>query len=326
MIEREWLLPGLLLTALSACIALVLMPSAGQLLPALVVFPAWMVAVCVIGAIFTFVRLAARGEQSPFSALRTMIRDDWQQVVTLLLAMALAGINLISFMWLKPLLNVYIPFRADPLLAAMDRMLFLGHDPWTLLSWANVSGAGLFYHPVWFIAIIIALMSAASAKPSPRKSALLLTYFMLWSVVAPLIHSLMPAAGPLFFERMGYGPRFANLVPGPETQAVFDWLWQCYADGPRYMGNGISAMPSMHVAMSSWVLLVAWVEARRWFPLALAFHLTIVTLSIALGWHYAMDGIVAGIATALVYTASYDALRLRAVLARHRRITAAATA
>lgn len=326
MIERAWLVPGLLLTATSAAMALLLMPGAEHLLPALVIFPAWMVAVGVIGAMFTFVRLLTRGEEHPLAALHTMIKDDWQQIVTLLLAMSLAGINLISFMWIKPLLNVYIPFRADPILAAMDRTLFLGHDPWALLGWANVAGAGLFYHPIWFIAIIIALLTAASARSSPRKSALLLTYFLLWSVVAPLIHCLMPAAGPLFFERMGYGPRFAGLIPGPETQAVFDWLWQSYANGPRYMGNGISAMPSMHVAMSSWVLLVAWVQARRWFPMALAFHITIVTLSIALGWHYAMDGLVAGIATALVYAASHDALRRRAVLARHRRITAAATA
>lgn len=312
MIEREWIYPGATLTAICGAIALTLMPNAAKLLPALTILPAWMAAVAIIASMLALARLWLRGENHPIAAFRAFVKDDWQQIIALMLAMGLAGLNLITFMWLKPLLNVYVPFRADPLLASLDKMLFLGHDPWTLLSWANLSGAGLLYHPVWFIAIIVALLTAQSAKPSPEKSALILTYFILWTVVAPLIHCLMPAAGPLFYERLGYGPRFSGLVPGPETRMVFDWLWQSYSHGPRYEGNGISAMPSMHVAMSSWVLLVAWVQARRWFVPALGFHVMICTLSMALGWHYATDGLVSGIATALVYTICRDVYRLRA--------------
>ncbi|WP_395327509.1 phosphatase PAP2 family protein [Novosphingobium sp. BL-8H] len=315
MIEREWIYPGAGLTAAGAATALALMPDARQLLPALAILPAWMAAVTIIASAFALARLSIRGEEHPIAAFRDFVTYDWHRIGALMLAMGLAGLNLITFMWLKPLLNAYVPFRADSLLASMDKVMFLGNDPWTLLTWANIAGAGLFYHPAWFIAIIIALLTVKSAVPSPEKSALILTYFMLWTVVAPMVHCLLPAAGPLFYERLGYGHRFSGLVPGPETRAVFDWLWQCYSQGPQYEGNGISAMPSMHVAMSSWVLLVAWVQARRWFLPTLAFHVTICTLSIALGWHYAMDGLIGGIATALVYTACHDIYRLRAALA-----------
>jgi len=53
-------------------------------------------------------------------------------------------------------------------------------------------------------------------------------------------------------------------------------------------------MPSLHIATTVWMILAIYVLARRWTaPMAILGFL-IFLLSISLGWHYAMDGIVGG--------------------------------
>jgi hypothetical protein len=298
MQERSWLFPSVGLTFLAGAVALLLIPSVSGLLPALAILPAWMAAAGLISGLYGFAWMMSHGIDRPTAEVATYVSRNWRKLVFVALVILLAGLNMIAFMWVKPLLNYLIPFSADPMLASWDRVLFLGHEPWRTLSWLNFPGAGLIYHPVWFIVMIASLLIAATAPASPSKSAVLLNYFVLWSLAGPVIHTLLPAAGPVFYERLGYGLRFAGLDGGPEATAVADYLWSIYANQSFGAGSGISAMPSMHVTISSWVVIVFQVFARRWLPIALAAWLLIFLLSISLGWHYALDGVV-GTATAI---------------------------
>lgn len=302
-IEKEWFIPCLLLTAGAILFSLYHVPAATDMLPALQILPAWMAGSAVLGMIVGFLRLAGRGEKSPLSAITLFVRQNPLHLAGAGLVMLLAGLNLVAFMWIKPLLNVLVPFRADMLLADLDALLFFGHDPWTLLQWLNFPAAGFVYHPLWFLSVMLGLLLAISARSCPERSALVLSYFVLWTVVAPLVHTALPAAGPIFYEAMGYGPRFAAMPVKRETSMVADYLWQFYASGSYGAGNGISAMPSMHVTMSMWVTMTVWVLARRWIALALAAFCTIFGMSIALGWHYALDGVVGALAALTCYLA-----------------------
>lgn len=301
MIDRSVLATGGVLTAAAAIIALILVRNPSDLLLAMSIFPAWMAATAVLAAIGGFAALVRSGTEHPIQAATQFLRRERRTVASIGLFMALAGLNLITYMWAKPLLNQYVPFRAGPYLAAADHMLFLGHDPWRLVQWANVHGTEVLYHPLWFAVIMVTLLALAVARPSIGKSALLTTYFVLWTVTGPLIHCLLPAAGPLFYQKLGFGDRFAALPRSAETQAMADYLWQFYEHGSFGPGNGISAMPSMHVVMMSWVVLVAAVTNRRLLPAALAMWVTIYVLSIALGWHFAMDGVIGVAVTGITY-------------------------
>ena len=86
-----------------------------------------------------------------------------------------------------------------------------------------------------------------------------------------------------------------------ETREVANYLWTIYAGEGFGPGSGISAMPSLHIATTAWMVLAVRIFARRLFwPMATAGFL-IFLLSIALGWHYALDGIVGGGAALLCY-------------------------
>jgi hypothetical protein len=301
MKEIDWLLPSLVLTIFSALFAIVMIPSYAGILPALGILPWWMKAAAILASIYGVVAMVSARVPSPISHVSRYFIAEWHKPVFLTLCMLLAGINMITFMWMKPLLNYLVPFWADPMLASLDHALFLGHDPWVLLTWLNSTPTAIFYHRIWFALMILTLLVVLSAAPSPRKSAVMLTYFVLWSVVGPLVHTLLPAAGPVFYAQLGYGDRFAGLHGVPETMEVANYLWAIYAGEGFGPGSGISAMPSLHIATTVWMLIAVHVFARRWFvPMAVT-GAAIFLLSISLGWHYAIDGVVGGGAAWLCY-------------------------
>lgn len=303
MRDRDWLVPSIALTLVSGVLGILMIPDRSGVLPAIAVLPWWMVAAAFLGSIYALVAMMLARVESPIAHIGRFFTREWRTALFLTSCMFLAGLNMTTFMWMKPLLNYLVPFWADPLLADMDRALFLGHDPWALLTWLNVTPAAFFYHRGWFALMILTLLAVLSARPSPEKSALMMTYFLLWSVVGPAIHMLVPAAGPVFYAQLGYGDRFAELQGVRATREFADYLWAIYAGKGFGAGSGISAMPSLHIATTAWMLIAVHLLARRWIaPMAVA-GLAIFLLSISLGWHYAVDGLVGGAAAILCYRA-----------------------
>ena len=301
MRERDWLVPSIALTLASGAFGIALIPDYSGILPAVGIVPLWMMAAAILGSFYGFFAMAAARVESPLGRARTYFTAEWRRPAFLAFCLLLAGINMTTFMWVKPLLNYLVPFWADPMLADTDRALFLGTDPWALLTWLNSTPMAIFYHRGWFALMILTLIVVVSARPSPEKSAAMLTYFVLWSIVGPAIHALLPAAGPVFYAQLGYGDRFADLQAVPETMEVATYLWTIYAGEGFGPGSGISAMPSLHIATTAWMIIAVGRFAPRWtVPMAVA-GLLIFLLSISLGWHYALDGIVGGAAAWLCY-------------------------
>jgi len=294
MDERSWLVPSVLLTVTSGALALLIMPNHSGVLPALGLLPLWLFASVVLGAFAGFFGMMAAGVPSPSRYIVDMVMHRWKWLLMIALGITVAGLNMIAFMWTKPLLNWFVPFWADPMLARIDRILFLGHDPWTLLGSLNNIGSAVFYHRGWFAMMIITLLIVLSRPASPRKAAVMLTYFLLWSVIGPVIHILLPAAGPVFYEKLGYGSEFAGIAVPAEMQRMSDYLWQVYQGDQFAPASGISAMPSLHIATTVWMIIAMSALARRMAAPTAGFGIVIFLLSISLGWHYAIDGIVGG--------------------------------
>ena len=312
MRDVDWMAPSLALTLGSGALAFLLIPNYSGIMPALLVLPFWLIAAAVIASVYGFFAMMHAGVKSPIYQIRSFIVHDWRTVVLLLSCVFVAGLNMITFMWIKPLLNYLVPFWADPLLADLDNKLFFGHDPWSLFTWLNSNSMAIFYHRGWFAMMILTLLVAATAPRSPERSAFMLSYFLLWSVIGPLVHTLLPAAGPVFFEQMGYGDRFSGLQGTAATEEVAAYLWTVYSGEGFGPGSGISAMPSMHIATTAWMVIGFYVFARRWIVPMAAAALLIFLLSISLGWHYAMDGIVGAASAFLCYCLLRSIYRRRA--------------
>lgn len=301
--DTDWLIPTAVITALAASFPLLMLPNYAGLMPAVGILQQWLLFAAGAGSVAAAVAFWRSGETRSLPAFRAWLTQRREAVGVLSWGVLLTGINMTAFMWTKPLLNKLVPFWADPLLLRVDHWLTGGHHPWRLLAGLNTEAAAWFYHVGWIVMLVATLVTVLLAAPSPRKTALLVTHSLLWSVVGPLIHCALPAGGPIFFARLGYGDHFHGLSDLSATGRVSDYLWSTYLTGTFSAGSGISAMPSLHIATTAWMLIALRVVAPRWLvPAGLAGGM-IWLLSVALGWHYLTDGLVGGAAAWVCYSA-----------------------
>ncbi|MBC7939414.1 MAG: phosphatase PAP2 family protein, partial [Chitinophagaceae bacterium] len=69
-------------------------------------------------------------------------------------------------------------------------------------------------------------------------------------------------------------------------------MWSAYANRDDFFGGGISAMPSIHVAVSATMAFAAYSLNRRLGHIVAVFATLIWIGSVHLAWHYALDGVV----------------------------------
>jgi len=225
-------------------------------------------------------------------AERGTIGKAFGHALLLGLAMALHG-------WAKTMIPEAGGYWADPMLADFDHLLF-GQDPWQLFRIGSLGAVFAKVYVCWF-PVTFGMMGLLAF--SKRDHGVLLTAFLaILIVVGTIGQYVLPSAGPIFFERIGLGGRFHELVAttDPSVNFLADYLWRNYQSGSANLGTGISAMPSMHVTLAVWTMFAA---RAFWRPLAVpaaAYAAIIYIYSVASGWHYATDGIVgAALATAI---------------------------
>lgn len=210
----------------------------------------------------------------------------------------LVALQMCVLQWTKSMIPHVTTMWADPMLARFDRALFLGTDPWRLshevfgrAAW--IDSAYIAWGPIKFATLLILLFLPVS----PAKNRALSAYFVIFAVGCVLQYAL-PSGGPIFFERLGHGTDFQDLpVPHFAGEAA-NYLWANYR-GSGIVGTGISAMPSIHVAIALWLALT-W-RSLGFGYLGFIFYAVILVGSVHTGFHYALDGIVGSIMSAAAW-------------------------
>jgi hypothetical protein len=138
-------------------------------------------------------------------------------------------------------------------------------------------------------------------------------------VIGNVLAGVFMSAGPTYFDEVtGDLIRFKPLSDHLAAHSgaflsAFDiqnGLWLIHERGMAELGSGISAFPSMHIAMATLWVIVGFHAGRRFGIAALLFLAAIEICAVALGWHYAVDGYASIVLALLIWAAVGWGLRL----------------
>lgn len=221
---------------------------------------------------------------------------SWRVIV---LGTVLVAAGASVFLPIKYAIPSQLPFYLDPLLVVRERQL-LGSDAWIIADrfagWA-LPVVDLVYAS-WLPLQFLIAFSILVLPPSANKSRALITYFLIWTLLGVLAATLLASVGPIFYDRLVGGDEFSDLTrrlqaSAPITFAEARMMWASFSENPPGLVMGISAMPSIHVAVAVWI----WLSLRSLRPglsnLAFAYAALICWGSVQLGWHYLSDGVAA---------------------------------
>jgi hypothetical protein len=298
---------ALLMVAISAAVGV----EFGPVLASFMLMSLWAgLAVCALAQI---VAIATPGRWQPD------FRAHW-----LLIAILMVGQTLPLFELFKQQVLPARGFPLDPYVAALDRFLFFGHDAWrvTHALFGSVS-ATLFFDriyafwlPMMFTFPMVAVMAARDERVRAR---LLGCWIISWVLIAGIGAWIFGSAGPCYYTQLvgpdagfsAFNQQLARLAAeahaGGQVIAALDFQSMLLSEhrGVGFLpAGGISAMPSMHVAMATLFALGGYQIARPLGHIMTLYAILIWIGSIHLGWHYASDGIAGAAMMALLWHVS----------------------
>lgn len=214
-----------------------------------------------------------------------------------------------AFLYNKTMIPVVAPFQWDETFARWDSALLGGYQPWQILQpMVGMPWITLVFDVTYTLWVPMVFLFWAGLLASPRvPEAVRVRYWRAtvasWILIGLVMATIFSSAGPCYFADVvpGTASPYADLMSYLDDVAASyplssnltrDFLWQVYT-GQVDLPGGISAMPSMHNAQAALFVVVAYSIDRRFGHVMLAFGALIFFGSIHLGWHYAVDGIVA---------------------------------
>lgn len=221
-----------------------------------------------------------------------------------------------TFTFFKSAIPVISPYAWDVQLTQLDYLVHGGNHPWELLhpvmGYPLVTGVVNVLYNLWFFIAhgMFVLLVFATGKPAIRMR-YLLSYMLSWIVLGTLgaiaFSSMGPCYDPDIAHHAGpYAPLMDYLKKTNETIPVWSlgvqqFLWESYQNNRAGMGSGISAMPSLHVAIATLMAITGWQYSRRIGAILVVYALVVFVGSVHLGWHYAVDGYVGAIGAGVIW-------------------------
>ena len=242
--------------------------------------------------------LLVKRHPSPIGQIVQTVRTHWRKLLWTIVIYSSLAICLETFSAIKKSIPYNIWFYADPFLIDLDRAIFFGADAWqvthAILGWTTPVQVWLY--AIWhFLHIGLAIVICFTLDEAQRIRFALLMQF-IWLVLGGFLATISSSVGPImvgeYYGDSSFDPLLRTLEQTAPSQLVIRDRLVAAIDEPNLI-SGISAMPSIHVAIA--VCLALFVQHYRIRPLTILAWSYVGTTyigSMHLGWHYATDGLV----------------------------------
>ena len=225
---------------------------------------------------------------------------------------------------MKGMIPYFTDYTWDATFIAWDRAIFFGYDPWRVL-WPIFGNPyvtaimAVFYH-LWilllYLGCVMVLFDPRVGRELRRQ--FFMSYVLVWALLGSIMATALASVGPVFAAPLigidTFEPQMALLRQNSETAylmtlPVQEGLLNAFQERARGLGAGITAMPSMHVAIAFLFVMTTRQLDRRLFYAFIAFFAIIWIGSVHLAYHYAVDGLVSVIGVVVIWLASAAILR-----------------
>ncbi|HEX5506966.1 MAG TPA: phosphatase PAP2 family protein [Pseudolabrys sp.] len=246
--------------------------------------------------------------QSPLGYVRDALRERGTVAVGIAVT---CWVGMAAFWTYKFHIPELMPFYADRVLANIDEAIHFG-APWRFLHRitpdAAVSAMVLIYFPAWVIQFVAVIVFASFHSNARNRTRYLVSFATVIAGLGTLLAGALSSVGPIYYDRFLGGTRFAGLThalhANPDASPIVhvsELLYAAYVSGTGGLVAGISAMPSIHVAVPA-LNAIFLLTVNRWAGIAgCIFTATIMFESVYFGWHYALDGYVSVAAVLLIW-------------------------
>ncbi len=281
----------------------------GFLGPVWVRLPVMVLAAFLVDVIPRSLWRARRRLRSWLPELRATVQEHWtrQRVALVVIGLTAYYVTYVSYRNLKNFLPDAFDDEQDRLLHRMDRWLFLGHEPATVLhaifgeTWAAHVFAFIYllYLPLAPLSLVVWLVWSRNISYGYWYA----TANCLTWALGTLSYYAVPSLGPAF-----YAPWLYRDLDITGVKQLQDGLWNARQDvrfNPFSESvQSVAGFASLHVALTLVIALVAHMTVRhalvRWSAWAY-FGLTVIS-TLYFGWHYVADDVAgAAIAYAAVW-------------------------
>jgi hypothetical protein len=218
-----------------------------------------------------------------------------------------------SFKQTLPLIN---DFSWDRFLMRLDYFLHFGHHPWRLLepilSYPIILRAIDLMYVLWYVLLFLSFLWMAWSAQRRLRLCFFASALLVWSILGSGLGAIFSSAGPCYYAHVipsgenPYAPLMSRLDEIHRSGSLYaihsqSGLWEAKLHNTWMMFGGISAMPSIHVAMAIVFVLIAFNE-RRWLGWIFVGYAAMIQVgSVILGWHYAVDGYASILLTSLIW-------------------------
>ena len=222
-------------------------------------------------------------------------RWPWEHVRFALVGLGAWYLTYAAFRNLKS----FVPFVNrnlwDSTLAHLDRLIFLGHDPATVLHTCSASASPpqvfSFVYVAWIVFVPVSLVVALVWSRDRTGGAWYVTAVAVDWVLGVATYFLVPTLGPVYAQPQDFVALPHTYVTTLQDAMIQDRHTVLFDPFATHAVQTIAAFASLHVGIMVTVCLMAeLLHMKRWVRVAMWVFLALTVLAtVYLGWHYFVD-------------------------------------